>query len=456
MLRQRVAAALMDVLSVKHASEDLPAAAMLSLGICPAPLSLAVPDDETRAGPHAHDVVSRTAQLRWLQAQVDGSRRIAAAEGGVRLPLTALCQGIVALGRLAQDAPEPARRNALVLLEEFATKKAAHAQLRTSAAVALGHAMTGGWRPADRAGRQSLVKILRSGQALERRFAALALAEASARPGPAIPPASDALEVKGQEPPGLEGVRGTQQALSRQLARGRSDAVPWYAMALGLQRLRLEETAAASGDTVPWNSTVALTMREKLRKESSASQVAAYALACALVHRGADPGSWKKAGAQVHEAFQRTQDPAARGRIALALGWLRFEPAHQELIDLMGPARFNPELLRSLSVALVLYGDASVVPRLLEMLDGARSVSSRAAVAAALGSVGDRRAIDPLLTIAMSRRQPTLARAFAIVALGKLCEPTPLPWKTPIAHGTPYFAATEALRNGASGLLDLN
>ncbi len=453
-LHQRIAAALMDALSSEPSSDDLAAAAMLSLGLCPAPLVLTVPGEVTRLSPHAHDVVSRSAQLRWLRARVANSRRPKEAKKAIHMSLPTLCHAIVALGRLARDAPDPARREALVLLEEFAARQSAHAHLRTSAVISLGQGMTGGHRPADRAGRHGLEKILESGQALERRFASIALAEASSVQGPATPIRGD---VDGDsdpdsdpDPAGFGGLDSVSQALLRKLVLGRSNTLPWFAMALGIQRVRLGQAG------VPWDETIALTMRRKLQSEKDASLIGAFALATALVHQGADEASAAEAGVQVRRALERTLEGTSRGQIAIALGLLRYEPAREDLIKLMESSRFNPNVLQSASVALMMYDEPSVIPRLLEMLKKARSSSVRASAAAALGRVGDKRAIEPLLELAKNRLQPSAVRAFALVSLGQVCESSPLPWRTPVSHATPYFAVTEALQNGSSGLLDLN
>jgi HEAT repeat protein len=457
-LRQRIAASLMEALSSGPSSDDLAAAAMLSLGLCPAPLTLTVPGEATRLSPHAHDVVSRSAQLRWLHARVASSRRPKEAKKAIHMSLPTLCHAIVALGRLARYAPDPARREALVLLEDFVTKQSAHAHLRTSAVIALGQAMTCGHRPADRAGRQGLVKILESGQALERRFASIALAEASSVQGPATPISGD---VDGDsdpdpepnpesDPAGFAGLDSVNRALLRKLALGRSSTLPWFAMALGIQRVRLEQAG------VPWDETIALAMRRKLQSEKDPSLRGAFALATALVHQGADEASAAEAGVQVHRALERTMEGAPRAQMAIALGLLRFEPAREDLIKLMENSRFNPDVLQSASVALMMYDEPSVIPRLLEMLKKARSSSVRASASAALGRVGDSRAIEPLLELARNRLQPSAVRAFALVSLGQICESSPLPWRTPVSHATPYFAVTGALQNGSSGLLDLN
>ncbi|MCZ6596023.1 MAG: hypothetical protein O7B99_00125, partial [Planctomycetota bacterium] len=67
------------------------------------------------------------------------------------------------------------------------------------------------------------------------------------------------------------------------------------------------------------------------------------------------------------------------------------------------------------------------------------------AVSAALGRIGDRRAVEPLADFIASRRGTKGARAAAIAALGQVAEPEPRPWKMPLASGLNWAAASATL-----------
>ena len=451
-VRQRIAAALCEVLSEQHSSDDLPTAAVIAFGLCPVPTRLTVPDRATRESPFAHQVVSRAAQVRWFTELVATRRR-----GADGLPPVVRTHAALALGRLVQDASLAVRSAALETVEELATSRQNRINLRTAAYMGLGEGLTAGSDPVDRMGVRSLVKAVQSGQVQERHFAAIALAEATSRKGAGaliddgslpIDPQFDAAF--GDKTVGWESLELGRRALMRHLARGRAESMPWFAMALGVQNWNLQRAG------VPWNPTVAAAMREKVRTTRSASFIGAYTIACGLVHQGADEKTRLKAGLQVHNAFHRTRDPRARGQVAIALGLLDYEPARDDLLDLLDSSRFQPELLWSAAVALILSGDSSVIPTLIDTLKKARSSASRGSAAAALGRVGDSRAAKPLLDLLQDTNQATAARAFAIVGLGLLCEAEALPWRTPAAHANPYFEVTGTLFGNGKGLLDLN
>lgn len=56
----------------------------------------------------------------------------------------------------------------------------------------------------------------------------------------------------------------------------------------------------------------------------------------------------------------------------------------------------------------------------------------------------------------MDREELTpLARAFAVVGLGSVCDKDPLPWNAAYATDCNYRASTGTLTNGAAGILDI-
>ncbi len=442
-LRQRIAAKLMEVLDTDQRGQELSTAAVIALGLCPVPNVMTVPDKETRGSERAFDVVSRSAQIRWLLERIEADPR--SSKG---LPNKTRVHAAVSLGRLAETANEEARTWAIETLAGLAGNRQAPTQNRTGALMGLGLAASAGAGPADEIAIDRLSEAIKSGQVIERHFAGIALAQATSRKGAA--PTLDDGSAKKLEELTWKGLAPGRRSLLRHLARGRPESATWYAVALGLQSWHHQRAGA------PFDASVGLALREKVRTERSASFVGAYAIGCALAHVGADEGARTKAGEQIHSTFGRTKDPVARGQVAIALGLLSYEPARDDLTKLLRTSRFQAELLWSTSVALALYQDEKLVWTLIDTLENARSASGRGAAAAALGRVGDARAVKPLLDLLADLDQPTAARAFAIVGLGLLCESTPLPWGTPAAHANPYFAVTTTLIGNGKGLLDLN
>ncbi len=90
-------------------------------------------------------------------------------------------------------------------------------------------------------------------------------------------------------------------------------------------------------------------------------------------------------------------------------------------------------------------GDPAAVATLIDQLEGAGTVYEAAAAAHALGLIGDRRAITPLLAIVEDPENTEIERGFACVALGMLSEKTDLPWNAPFSVNANYLASVPAL-----------
>jgi HEAT repeat protein len=106
--------------------------------------------------------------------------------------------------------------------------------------------------------------------------------------------------------------------------------------------------------------------------------------------------------------------------------------------------------------ALGLIGDSSVTTLLCAQTEAPDAGLVRlAAASAALGQIGDRRSIEPLLRMLRNDKLTDLSRAFAAVALGGVCDKDAMPWNTAYATHTNYRAATETLTDGQSGILDI-
>jgi hypothetical protein len=80
-----------------------------------------------------------------------------------------------------------------------------------------------------------------------------------------------------------------------------------------------------------------------------------------------------------------------------------------------------------------------------------RLVFHQAPAAQALGLIGDRSAVDPLLDIVKTTTNVDLQRAFAAVALGIIGEKEDLPWNYVFSVNSNYRAKVPAL----SEILDI-
>ncbi|HTE06535.1 MAG TPA: HEAT repeat domain-containing protein [Planctomycetota bacterium] len=104
-----------------------------------------------------------------------------------------------------------------------------------------------------------------------------------------------------------------------------------------------------------------------------------------------------------------------------------------------------PSYRLQVATALGLMGDTEAVAVLVTALQDAETLGVSSAVARALGLIGDGTAIDPLHALALAADKAPIARAFAAVALGRLCEMSALPWNARLAANNNYRARVPAL-----------
>jgi HEAT repeat protein len=215
---------------------------------------------------------------------------------------------------------------------------------------------------------------------------------------------------------------------------------PWIALALAVH-------VRAHGDPHPKLNEL---LRRRFVESNRAADASGLGMALALL-------GVNEAGPQLLDALERfrSQDRAA-GHLAVAVGLLGHRPATERLEEILRNSLRRPNLLSQSAVGLALLGGDGLSP-LLRILraDENYPVSVFAALADAIGFVGERRSIDPLLAIAAEKQRPMLARAFAVAALGRVLSTRPLPWNSPIGIVTNYAATTETLLNGSTGILDI-
>ncbi|MBL8767764.1 MAG: HEAT repeat domain-containing protein, partial [Planctomycetes bacterium] len=136
--------------------------------------------------------------------------------------------------------------------------------------------------------------------------------------------------------------------------------------------------------------------------------------------------------------FENAGDRLVKGYLGLALGLLRSDAStvtlKRELKDDNDPA-FRVQL----ATALGLMGDPEVSDLLVSDFRDSKTLYATSSIAKALGHVGDRGAVKPLTVFVGEKKRVALARGFACVALGLLCEKTKLPWNERLAAGSNYL-----------------
>jgi len=321
-----------------------------------------------------------------------------------------------AIGKLASRASSPDPSVLPALLAAFGSRDT-DAMVRQSVAIALGLlGEAGAGESRDTPAVQALLDYVTAGKdAGTRQFALIALAQIAARD---------------DDPAAHDGVHAAiQQLVAREIAKPSSlSNRPWATLAAALYG---REQPAARAD-------FALLVGEAYKGEKNPSLRAADVLALGLLDD-------QSMAATIFEDFQTTTDPSFKGYAALALGFLGHTDAAERLRSECRLKTITPGYRMQVATALGLLGDREAVAVLSETLESAQTLGVSAAVAKALGLIGDESAISPLMKLAGDASKSPITRAFACVALGRLCEKTSLPWNQPIMADNNYLVALPAI-----------
>jgi len=408
--RRFAAMYLTATLDAWRSSDDLQVACVSSLGIAP------VAFEGAKASGAAHSTSSREALVARMLELLDSRR--ASWQTKAHAP--------TALARLVEGAPEELRATVCErLMRALRPRSTDVEEVRRSSILALGALGTAGLSETDVALRETLIQAMHTGPQASRNFARLALGRVGGRAAPA----GNALAA----------TPFVRKELTRELARAKGTSRAWTALALGL----LERGVAEAGEEQSGATRSALELA--LGEASSPSDRAALGLALGLY---GDPAASKL----LVEQFGELRDDDLRGSMALGLGLMGAEDSIDEIEAAMRAAVRRPLLLQECALALALVGDRTVVGDLIEMLDQASDVTSRAAIAGALGQVGDQSSIEPLVAMLKGTSTDCIAAARA---LGVLCDEAPLPWSASLSTDMNYLAATESLVSSGVGVLDL-
>jgi len=415
-----IARALED--SRRTASSDLQAACVIALGIVPMGADEGRVSLRTR-GPAAATTFeprSRAAQAALLLRVLADDER----------PAIARAHAPDALARLGDGAPtelraEIARELGLVLDRQ---QREDDGVVR-GAIIGLGRLADCDADAADVAMRATLKRALDARDAHARLFALVSLAQVAGRAGSSDDPSAVQSEV--------------QTILMDRLVRGKSRERSWAAISLGI----LERGRASTGQK--GSGPVRSALRRALHDAGAVDQAAAIAIGIGLT---GDKGAIK----DLLKKLADVSDPTARGHMAMALGLVGAEEASSPLRAILAKARFQPELLRETAIALALIGDADIETKLIAELANARSLSSQAGLARAIGFAGSLSSAEPLAKMLADSSLTAGARAFSAVALGMVLDRERTPWNAFLSIGVNYPSAPASLTDGQAGILDIS
>ena len=298
------------------------------------------------------------------------------------------------------------------------------AEIVQGCALALGTLSDAGADKLDVDVRGALTRLADEGDVQARCFALIALAQNAGR----------------GEGPGLE---ATRTRLTQGIEAGRSRERTWSALALGV----LEHSRRGKGAT---HEASAATLVRALKDARAPEEVGAFAIGCGLAGvRAATP--------LLIERLSQVKEARALGYVQVALGLLDAPEALSPLNAMLAESRLCSEKLPQTALALTLLEDPLLVPNLIALLGEGTSQSTIGAAASALGAVGDRRAVEPLLALLHDAKNTPATHAAAIAALGRICDRDRLPWQHAVSIGLNYRAMTATLSaEDRGGLLDLH
>ncbi len=247
---------------------------------------------------------------------------------------------------------------------------------------------------------------------------------------------------------GFAGGDDAVKALRRSLFKGKTIVKPWVGLSLGV--LAYRDRTSKRAEKIKDLEGIVEDLTKAMKEEKVGEHASAYALGLGLA---ADP----RAREDMTKKLGEISDPESRGYFCLGLGLLGDQESRDLLHKQVKDAIREPLLLQQAAIGLGLLSDQTAVPVLLDILKEAKTLSVQAAVATALGYIGDHRSIDPLMAMAQDKSLTDFARGFAIVALGRVADKEPLPWNSKISSMVNYRAFTRTLvgAGGSAGILDI-
>jgi hypothetical protein len=407
--------------ALEEARPDLAVACVLALGLTPLPYDLRESDVEARL-PTA--LTSRQHQVRVL-TDLLGRRKV---HDRVRAHVPR------ALADLLSDAPAGSKLRARTIERLVKSLKSGRTdrEVRQGCAIALGRLADADEDELDGDARRALERAADSDpDQMTKRYALIALAQCGSRPG------------AGEGEP-LAATADVRSLLLRQLARGSTPLRSWAGLSLAVLERGLVDAGHPSSDDA------LMALRAAVEDARTLDELGAYAVAAGITR---DP----QAGPLLLERLDDVAHPQTRGFVCVGLGLLGESGAIEAVQELVRESRYRPQLLEQAATALGLLGDKAAVPTLMDMLSNSSSLSAQAAIASALGTIGDARAIEPLVALARDKSQTDLARAFAVVALGRVADGDALPWNAALSVDASYLANPPTLTDPASGtgILDI-
>lgn len=417
-VRQDIAGILIDLLEKPESStRDVKVAALVSLGLVPVDVDKSESPDSKQ-----NYSSSRQTEIKFVEKFFkDGNNNYLTR---AHAPTT--------LARLLKGAPAEMKEGvAKMLLDSIANQSKERDEVQQSCVLALGQIGDSDKDKIDGEIRETLKRIAEDGDQQSRNFAMIALGQVGGRVG------------EGED--AEKGIKQCRDDLLTFLTKGKNHIRPWAGLGIGVMERSILDNSQ-SGFTPSSLSKDAL--RSTLKDSSSPSHTGAYSIAIGIAKD-------TEAKELLREKLKNAPGDEAKGNVAVSLGLIDAREAIKDIQDIVRESKYKPDLLKQAAIGLGLLGDKDLVPELVKMLEEAKGYSSQAAIASALGFIGDSRSIDPLVEMLKRKDITDSARGFAAVALGIVADKEPLPWNSKISTNINYRANTTTLTGEATGILDI-
>jgi len=445
-LVQEFADALMP--AEREATQDLAAAIVISMGLVPLePIgdSAEATKDllETEIDPAAPgDIDSLEKQIALLTAIFDDLRLDRYMRAHIPTALGRMLESLEGRSDLDAQRRVIKRHVADMLLLPLDPRKGGkfEEEIQQSCALALGLVGDADQDDVDVDIRKTLEAAYKDQQRQAKNFALIALSKIAARRGEEIDAEGNAQE---------DGTRfGDARAdvvshLLKRLKGGKSGEEHYAGIGIGVMSWLLRDAGES-----PDAQSITL-LHDELAGAKAVEDIGAFSVASGLA------GSEEAKGA-LQKLLVKTQEPVARGYVALSLGMLNIRESQEIIRNIVESSEYKPDLLKQAAIALGLLGDKETVPVLIDMLKSSKSLATQASLASALGFIGDRRSVDPLVEMLEDTSLTETARGFAAVALGIVADKEPLPWNTKIGVDLNYRASLPTLNTqDGKGVLNI-
>jgi HEAT repeat protein len=436
-LQQTIARALLGQLPepTRVLVPDLPVALLLALARTRLPSDGSAPEPATQSAPWASCEALLAHLLgRWSDPEEDLKLR-------PHLPAVLVsAYGCIPPSR-AQEAQRQRLIEALLLPLSSDRRKVRRAnwseECEQSAVQALGLLGDADGDPLDLAVRYRLQILAQDAMRQTKRYALIALAQVTSRPGNHYLPGTSPSWALSSLPEGAEFLR-------QRLSAGKGGDEYWAALAIGVQGYHLRSL----GLEPPTENVQALLSR--LQRFEDADNGGSCAIALGLLQQGA-------AAEVLLDSLTDVTDWETQGWLALGLGLMGARQAQGPILNLMLRGKFRSVLTLNAAPALGLVAEPRELNELLPLLKSALSDQPwlQAALAQALGLHGGPANIDPLLEVLCDLSQPSKNRAYAAAALGMLGASDRRPWTAGFSQLLNYRCVTSTLSNlEGNGLLN--